>query len=120
MVAVVEMAAPNRRIAPELGDVGYEHDRSAIGRDGLPCLDFVDVKIEQRAVQFDAADAEDPVIGTEAREEVCGGFADDVPIQSPERAARNRDFHVGIVCERRGDIQAVSDHPEIMSAGESL
>ena len=90
MVAIVEMAASHGRVATELGGVGDEHGRARIGDDGLARLDFIDMEIQQRAVLIDSADAEDAVVGAKAREEACGGFADDVPIERAERTAGDR------------------------------
>ena len=58
VVAIAEMTAAHGGVSAEFAYVGHKQRRSAIGGDGLTCLNFSGIKIEQSAVVVDAADTE--------------------------------------------------------------
>ena len=47
------MGKANRRAAPQFGRVGDQHHAARIGDDGLGCLDFAIIEIQERALFVD-------------------------------------------------------------------
>src|SRR6185436_13609628 len=120
MMAFAKMTAAHSSVAPELADVRDQQGDSAVSNDGLTGLELVRVKIEQRAILIDAADAENSEIRLEPGKKPHCGVADDIAVQGAQRSPGDRDFDVGITRERRGHVQIVGYDSQILTMGQRL
>ena len=69
MMAIIEVPAAHRGVAAEFAGIGDKQGGPAVGENGLSRLNFAGMKIEQRSILVDAADAEDSDVGLEAGKE---------------------------------------------------
>jgi hypothetical protein len=96
----------------ELAVVGSEPDLARLLDDGARDLDLAVVEVAQRAVGFDAADADQADVDLELAHEVHRGFAHDALVGAAHQAAGDDHLAVGVGAHQRGDMQVVGDHAQ--------
>ena len=72
------------------------------------------IKLQQRAIAVDAADAENAEVETELRDKVEGGFPDDPAVAAAQFAAGENNAEVLFHHQRVGDVKVIGHNPQIV------
>ena len=88
------LAARNRRVQPELADIGDEDGTLGAGHHSPARLDLAAVEVEQHAALVQSADPEDGEVRLEVRVESRRGLPDDVSVVTTTGPAGQRDLDV--------------------------
>ncbi|KAG1385905.1 hypothetical protein G6F59_017137 [Rhizopus arrhizus] len=104
-------------LAFELAAVGGQPDLARLFDDGPGHAHFAEVVVAQRAVGFDARNADQSDIHLELADEVHGGFAADAAVARTHHAAGHDDFAVRVVGQDVGHMQVVRDDAQAAPSG---
>src|SRR5262249_30343968 len=118
VLTVAQVAAAHRRVAAEFAGIGRKHRGAAIHSNGLPCLHFSAMEIEQAAIFIDAADTEDSEINLETRKELNCCLADDVAVERSQHSSCDGDFDLGIACKGGSCVKAVGYDAQTRASGQ--
>ncbi|VGP97494.1 hypothetical protein SB00610_04782 [Klebsiella quasipneumoniae subsp. similipneumoniae] len=72
------------------------------------------IKLQQRAIAVDAADAENAEVETELRDKIEGSFSDDPAVAAAQFAAGKNNAEVLFHHQRVGDVKVIGHNPQIV------
>src|SRR5690625_4678944 len=91
-IDLLEGSQTHQGVTAELRVVGNEKDRARVFDDGLRDPDLAIIEIEKRTVGIDAADADDPDVDLEQKNQVDCGLPDNAADASSDQATSYNDL----------------------------